>query len=60
MNKISNYIHYKVWDEITFPLEWGGWETRVVVAREEFWAWALSSLCVTHQRQSGGTTSSNT
>ena len=33
-------------------VEWGGWETRVVVAREEFWAWALSSLCVTHQRQS--------
>ena len=27
-------------------VEWGGWETRVVVAREEFWAWALSSLCV--------------
>ena len=30
----------------TTNVEWGGWETRVDVAREEFWAWALSSLCV--------------
>ena len=27
-------------------VECGGWETRVVVAREGFWDWALSSLCV--------------